>query len=252
MTSLFDAPNNLVDPTPQTPDEGKNYVEELVGEGKKFKTVEDLARGKWEADQYIEHLKKQMDAMREDLTKRLTVEEMLEKIKASQSPPAKTDDNHQIEQLTTQEIAPKISPDEIKQLIKQTLTEEQRREIAARNVETVQQELIKQWGSSYSSKLTQAIAELGLTKEQAAEMAETSPKAFLRLVGADQPAKQQELFSAPPQNSVVVRNDNSGGAVKNYKYYSEMRKNDPARYWSVQVQKEMHKMAQELGDRFYQ
>src|SRR2546426_10450626 len=62
---------NLLDNTDLPPevDPNKDYLAELVGDGKKFKTSQDLARGKFEADQYIEVLKRRQDEMRADYLK---------------------------------------------------------------------------------------------------------------------------------------------------------------------------------------
>jgi len=55
--------------TIDTIDPSKNYLAELVGEGKKFKTQEDLARGKAESDAYIKILEKRSDELRNDYLK---------------------------------------------------------------------------------------------------------------------------------------------------------------------------------------
>jgi len=47
-------------------DSNKAYLEQLVGDGKKFKTAEDLARGKAESDSFIEIMKVRMDELRAD------------------------------------------------------------------------------------------------------------------------------------------------------------------------------------------
>ena len=46
--NLLDAALDL-----DTVDPNKNYLTELVGDGKKFKTQEELARGKYESDLYL-------------------------------------------------------------------------------------------------------------------------------------------------------------------------------------------------------
>ena len=53
---------------------------DLVGEGKKFATVEDLAKGKQESDRFIEQLQGELSGLREDLGKRMTSEQVLEEI----------------------------------------------------------------------------------------------------------------------------------------------------------------------------
>src|SRR5882762_1576622 len=60
--------DSLLDNTnlPNQLDSNKAYLEQLVGEGKKFKTAEDLARGKAESDSFIEIMKARMDELRAD------------------------------------------------------------------------------------------------------------------------------------------------------------------------------------------
>jgi hypothetical protein len=60
--------NNLLDQSNSQPtlDENKNYYEELVGEGKKFKDEKELAKGKWIADEYVKTLERSLDEMRND------------------------------------------------------------------------------------------------------------------------------------------------------------------------------------------
>ena len=76
------------DQTPQI-DPNKDYLAELVGEGKKFKTDKDLARGKYEADLYVKTLERQLDELRndhlklrEDYTARAKLEELLGQLEA--------------------------------------------------------------------------------------------------------------------------------------------------------------------------
>src|SRR5712671_5452751 len=50
-------------------DPQKNYLEELVGENKKFKSNEDLAKGKYTSDIYVKQLETTLDEMRKDFLK---------------------------------------------------------------------------------------------------------------------------------------------------------------------------------------
>ena len=50
-------------------DENKDYLAELVGDGKKFKDNQALARGKHEADLTVEAMKTRLDELRSDYQK---------------------------------------------------------------------------------------------------------------------------------------------------------------------------------------
>src|SRR5437773_6950457 len=56
-----------LDNLPPETDPNKNYLEDLVGDGKKFKSPEELARGKFESDTYIKILEKRLDEYRDDI-----------------------------------------------------------------------------------------------------------------------------------------------------------------------------------------
>ena len=58
MTDELNVDNGA--PTPPVADP----LQELVGEGKKFKSIEDLAKSKVEADRFIDKLKSENDALR--------------------------------------------------------------------------------------------------------------------------------------------------------------------------------------------
>jgi hypothetical protein len=84
MTDVFESPTKGEE-TPVT------QVSDLVGEDKKFKTVEDLAKGKLEADSYIEQLKEENRIAREKLgelegskSKDETVSELLRAVREHQ------------------------------------------------------------------------------------------------------------------------------------------------------------------------
>src|SRR5687767_13359404 len=64
MNDLFSNPDQGQEQEPS------NYLEALVGEGKKFKDLEALARGKWESDRMITHKNREFDQLREDYLKK--------------------------------------------------------------------------------------------------------------------------------------------------------------------------------------
>ncbi len=82
------------------------------------------------------------------------------------------------------------------------------------------------------------------------DAASTSPQAFYNLIGLDGVKKQQEL---PREGSVNTESmsQHSGVNPYSYKWYQQMRRNDPKQYYTPKVQMEMHRKAAELGDNFY-
>ena len=67
------------DPFAQTQE--PNYLAELVGEGKKFKTVDDLAKGKWNSDSMIETLKAEIATLKAQANSGANVDTLLAEIR---------------------------------------------------------------------------------------------------------------------------------------------------------------------------
>ncbi len=222
-----------------------NPLELLVGEGKKFKTPEDLAKGKLESDRFIEQLKREQAELRQELNTRLSLEEFLDQQKAlsnTQVPevPTQTTRTENVESLTKAEISA---------IVRDALTYEKTTASQAENMNYVRSELINSWGPDYTKKLAAQAADLGVDKEFLNNLAATKPKAFLKLVQAQAPQAVDTTSVTPPRSSVRVNTNTSG--MKNETYYAKLRKSDPKTYFSPAVQAERHQMAQRLGTAFF-
>lgn len=239
----FDDNNELqVDPT-------KNYFEELVGEGKKFQDAAALARAKVESDNFIKRLQQETAGLREELKTRTTVDEFVNKLKNSegqqnpaQDPPAGNEDTKR-----------STSPEEIEALIEQTLTKRQTQVQKENNYRQTVNAINEAFGTDAPSIVKAKANELGMSLQQLKEIAETNPKAFLRLVEADNPpTREADLFAPPPRSTTSVPSaQTSNTNMKNNSFYEKMRLSDPNKYWSPQVQNEIHLQAQRLGEKFF-
>src|SRR6266853_6356138 len=81
--------DDLFQPGPndtQELDPEKKFYDDLVGEGKKFKDPEALARSKIESDRFIANLLREQSEMRETLNKRINEEEFLNRLEQFSKP----------------------------------------------------------------------------------------------------------------------------------------------------------------------
>lgn len=229
MNDLFTPPEdtNKIDPN-------KNYFEELVGEGKKFKDPESLAKGKAEADGYIKILEKKLDAvntdgetlrndylrLKTDYESRAKIEELIDQMANNQ--------NRQPNSDTTpgeRNEPPVFDENKLADIFDRKFQERESERKMKENYDYVTSELKRRYGNDYQNALEQQIADLDLTKEVANQMARTNPKAFLRLL----PEQRQESFEAPPRSS--QRNFTpTGGKKLTWSYFENMRKTDPDQY----------------------
>lgn len=159
-------------------------VEDLVGEGKKFKTIEDLAKSKIEADAFIETLKSENAQFKAQIK---TQEQMEETIKALTKPKEQPAPNAPTERV--EEKVPDLS-----QRIKAELESVEREKILRNNVETVANKLVEVYGSEEKAKevVNNLAKELGVSTKWLMDSAAASPKAFFKQVGLD------ETKTAPP------------------------------------------------------
>lgn len=243
------------DPADDLPkiDDNKDYLNELVGDGKKFKTVDDLAKGKYLADAYVEHQNRQLDELRaeyrklyEDNARRATLEDQLTQLRqqltsSNNTPPA----NEDLEQPQST-----IDMKQIESLVSNKVLEHERTKKEEENWNIVVSRLKEKLGPNFSSVLKQQIQELGLTEDSVNQLARTSPKALFKTLGIDE--HNTNNFQAPMTSQ--MRHDSfapRGKDKRTYSYYQDMKKKDPLVYLDSKTQTQMHKDALEQGEAFF-
>lgn len=233
-------------------DDTKNYVEELVGDGKKFKTVEDLARGKYEADLFIESKNRQFDALAEDY-KRLRdeynagpkLQELIDKI--TQQPPSSSDNT----QAKEPETKSTLTPDQLDSLFEDKLQQFEANKTRDTNFKIVKEKLQEKFGNESSQILANQIQKLGLTAEKVDDLARTSPAAFFRLMGLEENT-QRDTFQAPPTSS--TRSDTFAPRTqkRTWSYYKGMLKTQPNLFSDPKAHNQMMDDIKAIGEKdFY-
>lgn len=224
-----------------------NPVDQLVGEGKKFKTLEDLAKAKLESDAFIVRLQQEMAGIREDLNTRVRMEELLDRLESNPDEGTNNAGNNQ-----NQNNSPDNSPD-FETLIEQKLTKRDADRKASDNVAAVKQALKAYFGDDYEAKIKARVLDLELDQTELNDLAKRSPKAFLKLVGIEGQSKDTSPSYTPPTSRTSVLPTLQTGQ-RTYKYYQDLRKSDPTTYWRPDVQLQLHKdaiAAANKGEDFY-
>lgn len=223
-----------------------NYLEALVGEGKKFQDQEALARGKWEADRHSARLESELAEAREKIQEAKTVEDLLAKIQANQSQRPSEPVAHQPAEPAA------LAPQDVQELIRQEVSKAEALKSATSNISQVADKLTEHFGSeSAANQAVKAKAnELGVPLEWLQDAAARSPKAFFTTMGLDLTATP----SAPGPthgdvNPRALERNSTSVKVGTYKYYEEIRKSDP-RLWQ-KLQPQIHKEALEKGADFF-
>lgn len=226
----------------------KEFLPEYVGEGKKFRDAEALAKSKYEADQFIETLKREQAELRKDYLSlreetqlRANLQDLLDQMKAAK--------DNQIDNTQSNDNKPQFDPSQLKSLVQAELQEHEVAKQQAQNMDLVRNKLKERWGDQYLNHYRNQLDALQITAETADNLARTMPGVFMRTFGLDTPAPR-EGFQAPPASSRRSDNFAPNTPKKDWSYYEDLRKKDPAAYWDPKIQVEMHKYAQENPESF--
>ena len=237
-----------------TSEENVAGLHDLVGPDKKFKTVDDLVRGKLEADAFIEKLKEENEEARQELSKlsekatsEATIKDLMKLIKTQNS--AEEEGNQSIsEEELSKKVLEIIRGDELKR------TAETNRERGERLV------LEKVGGDVEAAEQlkTMRAKELGISKETLASLSEESPAAFAKIMGIEEPNR---TVSQSPTALQGINNESmpSGPQLeidghKTNAWYDQKRKElGTAKYLAdKKIQIGILRDRTALGDRFYQ
>jgi len=220
-----------------------NPLETLVGEGKKFKTVDDLAHGKLESDRFIAKLLKEQEELRSELKERLTMEEAIRKINERQH----REEEPRVQSREDESEDRRVSLDDVEKLVQDKISKSEEINKLNRNLASVKDELIRVYGPNYADTVRTKLRALGVGDDWGNNLAATQPKAFLNLVVDNQSRGSDDV--SPPVSGLRTAPPRTG--ARNYGDYQKLRKENPGEYFSTKVQMQMHKDATEQGDDFY-
>lgn len=240
--TLLSESNTEIDPS-------KDYLSMLVGPDAKFKDPQELARGKYEADLYIDTIIKQKDdqtreilELRSELNTRAKLEEMIDQINQKQQTFSST--------LPEAKDNPKpFDPKETESIFDRKLQEYEESKKAKENFQQVQLKLREQYGNGYANVLKDKMVSLHLTEDYVNDLARRSPDAFLKLMDLDE-NRRQDTFQSPPRSAQRPDQFAPKTRDRTWTFYEDMKKKDPNAYWNPKTQVQMHQDLMQLGDKF--
>lgn len=219
-----------------------NYLAELVGEGKKFASHEDLAKGKWHSDTLIETLKGEIAALKEQNANGANVNTLLEEIRKLKG---STEDNGGQPNVETQTNP---TPQNIEDLVLNTLNKAKAEEAVKSNKQKVIEKITQVWGDNASKELKNTADSLGVSVEYLNDVAQKSPSAFFKLTGLDTNRTPSSGTVAPTGS---IRFDSKNSNVRDAKFYRELKQSNPKLYADQKTRIQMHRDAQELGEAYF-
>ncbi len=235
--NIFD----VIDPVDlPTNDDDKNYLEELVGENKKFKTVNDLAKGKAHADAAIDVLKKKLDELNAELKTRTSLDSFLTELRkpADRVPEAPV--------ITPDTPQPNIDAQTLEAKIEELLARKEASRQAESNQSKVTRVLSEHFGDQAKLAVNKRANEVGMSVSELQALALKSPAAFFTLMGVSETAPTRPN-AVIPQSQVNTLNQKTSTGVRGRSYYEKMKAQNPKQYFSQEVTVQMMKDKAALG-----
>lgn len=231
-------------------DNTADYMNQLVGEGKKYANVNEAVKALAHAQTFIETLKGDNAHLKNELQSRITMEEFLERSNRSNSanPPSEPPVTPP---TSTGNVPSGLSKDEVMQIAIEAMKAETTKATRERNVTETLGKLQEAFGDDYKAKVSEKAKELGVGTEFLSSLAGQSPKAFLELVGANKAPARVDSGFVPPPTRQVSTGAPQGSNVRNKAYYDNLRRTNLNEYLSARVQSQMSKDAFALGEAFY-
>ena len=233
--------------TIHTANETSSLLESYVGDGKKYKSPEELAKGYQNADQFLNQMKTENEQLRGELDKRLNAEDMVDRIKREH-------EELQASMKAQENTTPQLDEKALSDLISQTLDQKNTQKVAQDNIQAVDSKMKELFGTDKASEILQTKSkELNLSVEYLAEVAAKSPDGFYSLLGIGRDKTITPSITASTTNTEAVAKVNSIGAVEadTWNSFESLRRSDPKKYYTPTVQNKLFKARQDKGQAFY-
>lgn len=214
----------------------ENFFEQLVGEGKKFKDQQALAKGKLESDQFISQLQTELAELRLQVKQSKSTEEMVAAIKK---------ELHSAQnQSSREDTIPALDESKVSELVQQQLGRHEQMKIVEANVRKANDELLAMYGDKAPEVLLNKAEAMNLTIDDMKILAAKSPSAFISMFANDKgqvdTTTKVTKGSVNPQamaNTGKTREDTYGTA----EYWAKQRKALGSKFWDPKIQQEVFK-----------
>lgn len=153
-------------------------VNALVGDGKKYRSVEDALKSIPNAQTHIQRLEEENKQFREELAKRRAAEDLLNEIKQAS-----------VQQPQTHGSV-EADPEVLSQIVEQVLEKKTAQQTAQQNAKSVVDKFTAVYGDKAEDMYIQLAKQSGMSIQSLNNLASQSPSAVLKLAGIDSKSVQ--------------------------------------------------------------
>jgi hypothetical protein len=216
----------------------------LVGEGRKYKSVEELAKATLHLDDFAEKLKSENAQLRDEVKKAKTIDEVLQRL---EQPKASTQDQG------ADEGRKGLTADAIAKIVDSVLTGRETAKSRYENQLKADAELKKLYGEK-AGEVFAKHADTPEKKKALTELASVDPTTFVKLFSPGTQAQSTRTDTGTTVNTAALEQTNQSGRAMDSgtkEFYDAMRRKEPRKYYSQAVQAEMSKAAHANPEKFF-
>ena len=216
------------------------YIDQLVGDGKKYKSTDDLAKAYHHANLHIEELKTDLNEYKGG---KELLNEVLNEIRSS-------NEEERIETTAPPQapVETQIQTDDVAKIVNDQFNQREALTRAEGNVQASLDKLIGVYGSEINVKaaVSKAIGNDKSVKEIIDNLSRTNPDTMLKFITGIVPTSGMDVSNTP------AINNSTGGApayegVLTWDKCREVRKENPRLYKSAEFRKQMEVSAAEAA-----
>ena len=204
-------------------------LEALVGEDKKFKTVEDLAKSKADTDAQITQIVEDNRELRRKIT------ELENKANTSKFENEISDIRNELSQRKSEQepketTPPQLVTGDLEKMIDTYVTKREATATAKTNVDQTNAKLVELYGDPVKAQeeVSRRAGELGVSVQDLTQMAAKSPTAVLALFST----QQQTSGGSISKESSVQGIPNNLAEADSKEALDKLRRENPSQYWT--------------------
>ena len=220
----------------------ENFINNLVGEGKKYKDANDLAKAYHHANMHIDELKSDLDEYKGG---KELLNEVLDEIRSSN-----TEEREETSASLKAQVEPHIQTDNVAKIVDEEFSKREIMAAKKANVETSMNKLREVYGSDTNIKVAvaKAIGNDGNVKRVIDDLSMTSPDSMVKFITGIVPADKTPQSNTPAVDASTARPVAIDGELT-WAKCREIRKENPKLYNSPSFRSQIEAAANKASER---
>ena len=195
MTSMFEQASET---TEVQPDEDGNYLNVIVGEGRKWATPEDLAKGAVHSQVHIQQIEAENAQLRQEMATVRSVEEILAESQAAPN----AESNQENQSGEQEQSGTTFTQDDIEKIVSDRLLKVEQGKAQENNAQLVANSLTKVHGDQAGKVFETKAKELGMEVKALEAMASSNPQVVIGLFNQTKP-QQNSMFNNTQSSEAI-------------------------------------------------